>query len=145
MVITNSDNFTFSISYILNYYIKGLVSRCAVFLKTLQSASRILYFLNVFALKQPESSRYSDWLRAGRLRGRSRVPVGSRISLLHVVHTSSGVHSTSYPMGIGGFLPVVKQLGHEADHSLPTSAEVKKMWIHTSTSPCAFIAQRLII
>jgi hypothetical protein len=28
-----------------------------------------------------------------------RVPVGSRISLLHVVQTGFGVHPTSYPMG----------------------------------------------
>jgi hypothetical protein len=31
-----------------------------------------------------------------------RVPVGSRISLLHVVQTGSGVHSTSYPMDTWG-------------------------------------------
>jgi hypothetical protein len=30
----------------------------------------------------------------------------------------------------------VKRQRHEADHSLPTSGEVKKMWIYTSTSPC---------
>jgi hypothetical protein len=30
--------------------------------------------------------------------------------------------------------------GREADHSLPTSAEVKKMWLYTSTSPYAFMA-----
>jgi hypothetical protein len=38
--------------------------------------------------------------------------------------------SVSYPMGTGGFSPGVKQLGREADHSPPTSAEVKKMWIY---------------
>jgi hypothetical protein len=30
--------------------------------------------------------------------------------------------------------------GREADHSPPTSAEVKKMWIYTSTPPYAFMA-----
>jgi hypothetical protein len=30
-----------------------------------------------------------------------RVPVGSRILLLHVVQTDSGVRPTSYPMGTG--------------------------------------------
>jgi hypothetical protein len=30
--------------------------------------------------------------------------------------------------------------GREAGHSPPTSAEVKKMWIYTSTSPYAFMA-----
>jgi hypothetical protein len=33
----------------------------------------------------------------------------------------------------------VKQLGREVDHSPPTSAEVKKMWIYTSTPPYAFM------
>jgi hypothetical protein len=35
--------------------------------------------------------------------------------------------------------PGVKQLGHEADHSPPTSAEVNNMWIYTSTPPYVFI------
>jgi hypothetical protein len=30
--------------------------------------------------------------------------------------------------------------GHEADHSPPISAEVKKMWIYTSTPPYALMA-----
>jgi hypothetical protein len=36
--------------------------------------------------------------------------------------------------------PGVKRPGREADHSPPTSAEVKKMWIYTSTPPYAFMA-----
>jgi hypothetical protein len=60
--------------------------------------------------------------------------------LFHVVHTSSGAHPASYPVGTGGFSPGVKQLEREADHSPPTSAEVKKMWIYTSTPPYAFMA-----
>jgi hypothetical protein len=38
----------------------------------------------------------------------------------------------------------VKRRGHEADHSPPTSAEVKKIWIYTSTPPYAFVAYCLI-
>jgi hypothetical protein len=53
---------------------------------------------------------------------RVRVPVGSRIF-------SSGALS-----------PGVKWPGREADHSPPTSAEVKRMWIYTSTPPYAFVA-----
>jgi hypothetical protein len=34
----------------------------------------------------------------------------------------------------------VKRPGLEADHSPPISAEVKKMWIYTSTPPYAFMA-----
>jgi hypothetical protein len=40
----------------------------------------------------------------------------------------------------GGSFPGVKRPGREADHSPPTSAEVKKMWIYTSTPPYAFMA-----
>jgi hypothetical protein len=32
------------------------------------------------------------------------------------------------------------QQGCEADHSPPANAEVKKMWIYTSTHPYAFMA-----
>jgi hypothetical protein len=46
-------------------------------------------------------SRYTDWLQAGRLRGRSSSPDGVN-NFLKVAHTDSGVHPTSYPMGTGG-------------------------------------------
>jgi hypothetical protein len=59
---------------------------------------------------------------------------------VHVVQTGSGVHPTSYPMGTGGSFPGVKRHGREADHSPPASAEVKKMWIYTSTPTYAFMA-----
>jgi hypothetical protein len=61
-------------------------------------------------------------------------------SLLHVVQTGSGVHPTSYPMGTGGSFPGVKRQGREADHSSPTSAKVKKMWIYISTPRYVFMA-----
>jgi hypothetical protein len=38
----------------------------------------------------------------------------------------------------GALSPELKRQGREADHSLPTSAEVKKRWIYTSTPPYAF-------
>jgi hypothetical protein len=34
----------------------------------------------------------------------------------------------------------IKRTGCEADHSPPTSAEIKKTWIYTSTAPFAFMA-----
>jgi hypothetical protein len=64
---------------------------------------------------------------------------GQEFLFLHLVQTCSGVHSTSYPMGTGALYPGVKRPGREADHSPPTSAEVKKMWIYTSTSPYVFM------
>jgi hypothetical protein len=69
-----------------------------------------------------------------------RVPVGSRI-----------FSSPRCPDRLWGStqLPIqwvpevlsqgVKWLGREADHAPPTSAEVKKMWINTSTCPHAFM------
>jgi hypothetical protein len=41
-------------------------------------------------------------------------------------------------MGTGGSSSGVKRPGLEADHSFATSAEVKNMWIYTSTPPYAF-------
>jgi hypothetical protein len=43
-------------------------------------------------------------------------------------------------MGTKISFPGVRRPGHEADHSPPTSAEVKKMWFYTSTPPYAFMA-----
>jgi hypothetical protein len=43
-------------------------------------------------------------------------------------------------MDTWGFFPGVKQPGHEDDHSPPTSAEVKKIWIYTSTPSYVFMA-----
>jgi hypothetical protein len=58
-------------------------------------------------------------------------------SLLHVVQIGSGVHPTSYQMGT---FSGIKRPGCDADHSPPASAEVKKIWIYTSTPPYAFMA-----
>jgi hypothetical protein len=65
---------------------------------------------------------------------------GQEFSLLHVVQTGSGAHPASYPMGTGGSFPGVKRQGREADHSPSTSAEVKEMWIYTSTPLYVFMA-----
>jgi hypothetical protein len=56
-------------------------------------------------------------------------------SLHHRVQTGSGDHPSSYPMGTGGlFRWGLKRPGHEADHSPPSSAEVKNAWRYISTS-----------
>jgi hypothetical protein len=60
---------------------------------------------------------------------------GQEFLLLHIVQTSSAAHLVYYPMGTLGYFPMVKRQGSEADHSPPTSAEVKKTWIYTSTPP----------
>jgi hypothetical protein len=38
------------------------------------------------------------------------------------------------------WVPGIKRQGRDADHSPPTSDEVKKMWIYTSIPPYAFVA-----
>jgi hypothetical protein len=41
--------------------------------------------------------------------------------------------------GYRELFPRVKRQGREADHSTPTSAEVKKPWVYTSTPPYVFM------
>jgi hypothetical protein len=65
-----------------------------------------------------ELSRYSDRLGAGRPGFDSRL--GEDFSFLHSVQTGSGVHPAPYRMGTGDSFP-----GGKADHSPPSSAEVK--------------------
>jgi hypothetical protein len=62
-----------------------------------------------------------------------QVPVGVRI--FTYVQTSSGV--TQPPIER---VPGVKRPGREADHSTSASAEVRKIWIYTTTPPNAFMA-----
>jgi hypothetical protein len=49
-----------------------------------------------------------------------------KFSLHHHVQTGSVNHPASYPMGTGGSFPVVNRPDREADHSRPSSAEVKE-------------------
>jgi hypothetical protein len=55
-----------------------------------------------------------------------------------------GAHRAFDPMGTGGFSLEIKRPGREADHSLPTSTDVKEIWIYTSTPPYAFVTFCLI-
>jgi hypothetical protein len=55
-----------------------------------------------------------------------RFPEGAgNFSLRHRVHTDSGAHPASYAVGTGGSFPGGNAAGREADHSPPSSAEVK--------------------
>jgi len=56
-----------------------------------------------------------------------RFPAGSgTLSLRYRVHTGSGAHPTSYPVGMGGYFSGGKLQWREADHSPPPIAEVKE-------------------
>jgi hypothetical protein len=56
-----------------------------------------------------------------------RFPAGAgNFSFHHRVQNGSGAHPASYPMGTRGSSLVIKRPGREADHSPPSSAEVKE-------------------
>jgi hypothetical protein len=72
----------------------------------------------------------------------SRVPFpagAGNFSLHHRVQNGSGSHPASYPMRTRGSFP-----GGEADHSPPSSAEVKNAWSYTSTTQYVFMAWCLV-
>jgi len=48
-----------------------------------------------------------------------------KFSLHHHIQTSSGAHPVFFPVGTMGSFPGVKRPGREADHSPPSSVEVK--------------------
>jgi hypothetical protein len=60
------------------------------------------------------------------LGGRASIPGRARnVSLLYSIQTGSKAYPASSPMGAGNTFPGVKRLGREADHSPPSSSEVK--------------------
>jgi hypothetical protein len=60
-----------------------------------------------------------------------QILVGQEFSFLHVIHTGPGVHPTFYTIGNKGSFLRGKAAGTWSWP--PTNAEVKKMWIYTST------------
>jgi hypothetical protein len=61
--------------------------------------------------------------RGSRVRFPARA---GNFSLHYSVQNGSGTHPASYPMGTGAVSLKVKRPGREADHSPPSSAEVKE-------------------
>jgi hypothetical protein len=55
-----------------------------------------------------------------------RFPAGAGNFIRYHVHTGSRAHPACYPMGTGDLSLGVKQPGHEADHSHPSSAKFKE-------------------
>jgi len=64
--------------------------------------------------------------------------------LRHRIQRGFGAHPDSYRTGTGGPYPGVKRPGREADHSPPSSAEVKNAWSYTSTPPHVFMTWCLV-
>jgi hypothetical protein len=74
-------------------------------------------------------SRYSDLVWAGQLRCQRSSPGGGK-NFLFSMSSIPVLGPTQHPtQGVPG----VQWPGREADHFPPTSAEVKKKWIYTST------------
>jgi hypothetical protein len=91
-----------------------------------------------------QCSQY-DWLWPGRPRGQSSSP--GTVNYFHLSISSRPAPRSAQPptQRVPGALSLgVKRLEHEADHSPPSSAEVKKMCTCTSTPPCVFLAQCLV-
>jgi hypothetical protein len=65
-------------------------------------------------------------------------------SLRHRVQTGSGSHPASYLMGTGSFSPALKWPEREADHSPPSSVEVKNVWSRTFIPEYLFMVWCLI-
>jgi hypothetical protein len=63
---------------------------------------------------------------------------------LHRVQIGSVALPASYLMSTGDLSPRVKRTAREADHTAPSSAEIKHTWSYTSTPPYIFTAWCLL-
>jgi hypothetical protein len=122
------------------------VQRCCLYCNlsihlSIYGSTVLCWSLAAFQFLNPLYNRYSDWLRAGRPRGRSSSP-GRVKNVLFSKSSRLALGSTQPPIQwvSGLFPPRVKRPGHAVDHSPPASAKVKKMWIYTSIPPYAFMA-----
>jgi hypothetical protein len=82
-----------------------------------------------------QRSRYSDWLRTGRPRGRSSSP-GRVKNFLFSTSSRPALGPTQPPFQ---WVPVERRPEREVDHLPLTNAEVNKTWIYTSIPPYSFM------
>jgi hypothetical protein len=66
--------------------------------------------------------------------------IKTRSEFVFIVTTNVKPIQLPIQWGSGALSLRVKQPGREADHSPPTSGEIKKIWIYTSTPPYVFMA-----
>jgi hypothetical protein len=84
-------------------------------------------------------------LRRHGLHDRGSIPGrGVCLSHLHRVQIGPGTQSASSRKCTGGSFPVVKRPGRDAEHSHPSSVEVKNAWSRTSTPRYVFMAWCLV-
>jgi hypothetical protein len=94
-----------------------------------------LPFSFLFSWGVPESRKLLDIIVNGRI---ILELMAGKFSLHHRVQNGSDAHLVSYPMGTSGSVPGVKLSGREADHSLPSSVEVKEcveLYHHSPSTP----------
>jgi hypothetical protein len=61
--------------------------------------------------------------------------MGKKFFSSRKVQTGSGAHPASYSMDTGILFRGIQRPGREADHSPPSSAEVRNEWSYTSNPP----------
>jgi hypothetical protein len=83
-------------------------------------------------------------LRAGRPGLISRYREEVFLFATVVFNIGSGANPVSYPVGTRTPSPGVKWPGRKADHSRPSSADVKNAWSYTSTLPYVIMARCLV-
>jgi hypothetical protein len=98
------------------------------------------YIIILLLYHRYEEPGYGDWLLAGRLTGRSSSLGGGKDFHFSMSRPALGLAQPPIQWVPGTLSPGVKRQGREADHSPPFSAEVKKMWIYTSTPLYVFMA-----
>jgi hypothetical protein len=110
-----------------------------------------LYFLSVFVLFPSVFffgiAQLIQWLGYG-LDERGSIPGRERRGIFsprRYVQTGSGTHSASSTLLYLGLLsPGVKRLGREANHSAPSSAELKDAWSYASAFQYNYVEQYLV-
>jgi hypothetical protein len=85
-------------------------------------------------------SRYSDWLRAGRPRGRSLNPNSIKKCIFYTSSTPALGLTKPRIQWVPGALSRREKAAGAWSWPLPTSTEVQRMWIYTSTPQYAFNA-----
>jgi hypothetical protein len=81
-----------------------------------------------------------DTAESSRFENNVILIIPSVLELVIGIQTGSGSHPASYPVGTRYSFPGVKRPGPEADHSPPSSSEVKNEWNYSSTPQCALVA-----
>jgi hypothetical protein len=115
----SDSNFSFNSSFI------RLKNSCPLFIEVSVILPAHSCITNYHSLNV--RNRYSDWLRAERPRGRSSSP-GRVKNLLLSTSSRLALGPTQPPIQWvpEALSPEVKRPGRKTDHSLPTSAEIKK-------------------